>query len=513
MAVLTALPDTDEGRRQYALTNPATGAPAGSLVCSTPEDVGAAIARARAAQPAWQALGVAERSARVLRALESLIDRSEEIVDTIVSESGKPRNEAVMIDLFAGADALAYHARHAPKWLRPTSTRTHGVLRATKRVELRYQPLGVVGVISPWNGPLILALNPAVQALLAGNTVVIKPSEITPASGALAAEILRSGGIPDDVVQTVPGDGGTGAALVEGGVDKIHFTGSVATGRRIAESCGRQLIPCTLELGGNDAMIVCSDADLDRAAAGAVAGSMVNSGQYCCGTERVYVMEDVAEEFTRKVVERVAALRQDTTGEFDVGPMFFGPQLDKVDAQVRDAVAAGATALIGGGRNQTLECGLFYEPTVLVDVTADMDVMKEETFGPVVPIVTVGDVEEALELANDSAYGLSGSVWTSDVDAGIAIAERMRTGSVSINDMAVTYGIPEAPFGGRGDSGVGQANGEIGVKGFCHTQPIIIDRFGGRQVTQHYPYTEATERTMMRLIRGLWAKGAKRFSR
>jgi succinate-semialdehyde dehydrogenase/glutarate-semialdehyde dehydrogenase len=196
-------------------------------------------------------------------------------------------------------------------------------------VEVNYQPLGVVGVISPWNGPLILSLNPAIQALIAGNTVIVKPSEVTPYSGKLAVDLFTEVGVPEGVIQVAMGDGETGAALVEGGVDKIHFTGSVPTGRKIAEACGRQLIPCTLELGGKDAMIICSDADLDVAAGGAVAGAMFNTGQYCCGTERVYVMEDVVEPFTRNVVERVKKLRQGTSGEFDVGPMFWDRQLEK----------------------------------------------------------------------------------------------------------------------------------------------------------------------------------------
>ena len=512
MAIVTPAEPTEDGRRRYELASPATREPIGELVCEPPDAVSAMVARAREAQPAWQAIGVEARAEYLKRALAVLVESQDELIDTIVSESGKPRSEALMIDVFAAADSLSFLAKNAAKWLRAESVPTHGVLRVTKKVVLRYQPLGVVGVISPWNGPLILSLNPAIQALIAGNTVIVKPSEVTPHSGRLAVEIFERAGIPDGVIQVAMGDGETGAALVGAGVDKVHFTGSVATGRKIAESCASQLVPYTLELGGNDAMIVCSDADLDAAAGGAVVGSMFNTGQYCCGTERVYVMDDVAEEFTARVAERVRSLRQETSGSFDVGPMFWDRQLDKVCEQVDAALADGAKAVVGGKRNESLP-GLYFEPTVLTEVTHDMAVMREETFGPVLPIVPVSSVDEALELANDTRYGLSGSVWTSDVDRGVEIASRMHTGSVSVNDMALTYGIPEAPFGGRGDSGVGQANGKVGVRSFTHAQPIVIDRFGGKQTAGQYPYNERTEKTMQAMIRMMWGKGRARIGR
>jgi acyl-CoA reductase-like NAD-dependent aldehyde dehydrogenase len=512
MAIVTPTDPTGDGRRRYELASPATRELIGELVCDSPADVKAMIATAREVQPAWEALGVLSRAEYLRRALAVLVERQDDFIDTIVRESGKPRSEALMIDVFAAADSLSFLAKNAARWLRPEPVPTHGVLRFTKKVQVRYQPLGVVGVISPWNGPLILSLNPAIQALIAGNTVIVKPSEVTPYSGRLAVEVFERAGIPEGVIQVAMGDGETGAALVDGGVDKVHFTGSVATGRKIAESCARQLVPYTLELGGNDAMIVCSDADLEAAAGGAVVGSMFNTGQYCCGTERVYVMEGVAEEFTAKVAERVRALRQDTSGSFDVGPMFWDRQLEKVCEQVDAALADGARAVVGGGRNEELP-GLYFRPTVLTDVTHDMAVMREETFGPVLPIVPVSSVDEAIKLANDTSYGLAGSVWTSDVDAGIEIASRMHTGSVSVNDMALTYGIPEAPFGGRGDSGVGQANGKVGVRSFTHAQPIVVDRFGGKQTAGQYPYNERTEKTMQAMIRVMWGRGRARFGR
>jgi succinate-semialdehyde dehydrogenase/glutarate-semialdehyde dehydrogenase len=312
------------------------------------------------------------------------------------------------------------------------------------------------------------------------------------------------------VLQVLLGDAETGAALVEAGVDKISFTGSVATGRKVAEACARQLLPCTLELGGKDPMIVCEDADLDSAAGGAVAGAFLNAGQYCCGTERVYVVDAVADEFVRKVVERAGALRQGSEGEFDVGPLFWPRQLEIVEEHVADAYAKGARALVGGRRNPDLD-GLYFEPTVLVDVTHEMRVMQEETFGPVLPIMRVRDEEEAIRLANDSRYGLAANVWTRSRRHGVEIAGRIESGSVCVNDMAVTYGAPEAPFGGRKQSGIGYVNGDAAVRGYCHALPILIDRFGGRQARDAYPYSFRRDAGMQRLIRFLFGTSIGRW--
>ena len=372
-----------------------------------------------------------------------------------------------------------------------------------KQLRIVYKPLGVVGIIVPWNGPFVLAMNQAVQALMAGNAVLLKGSEVTPASTALVGEFFRDAGLPDGVLQVLMGDGQTGAALVEAGVDKISFTGSVATGRKVAEACGRQLLPVTLELGGKDAMIVCADADLDRAAAGALLGSCMNTGQYCCGTERIYVVDEVYDAFTAKVVEAAKALRQSDHGESDVGAIFWDRQLEVIESHVTDAVAKGAVVRVGGRRNPEL-AGLYFEPTVVTDVTHDMDLMAKETFGPVISIMRVADEKEALRLANDSPYGLNGNVWTRDKQRGFRLAEQMETGAVCINDMALTYGVPEAPFGGVKDSGVGQVNGEVGIRGYCHAHPMIVDRFGGKQLQGGYPYTAKGLESMKKFTKFLF---------
>jgi succinate-semialdehyde dehydrogenase/glutarate-semialdehyde dehydrogenase len=503
VAIVTPVEVAPGERRRLRLANPATLAPLGEIEVQNAADVRAAVEAARKAQPAWAALSFAERARFMWRALDVLIERQDAFIEVVRGETGKPRHEALTMEIFASCDSLAFYARRAEKLLRPRREKLHGVMRLMKKLEIVRRPLGVVGVISPWNGPFILSLNPSVQALMAGNAVVVKPSEVTPHSGRLVAQLFEAAGLPEGVLTVLVGDGETGAALVEAGVDKISFTGSVATGRKVAEACGRRLVPCTLELGGKDPMIVCADADLDRAAGGAVAGAFMNGGQYCCGTERVYVVGEVADAFIEKVVARTAALRQGAEGEFDVGAIFWPRQLEIIEEHVADAVARGARVLAGGRRNPQLP-GLFYEPTVLVDVGQDMRVMREETFGPVLPILRVRDEEEAVRLANDSSYGLSANVWTRDAARGFEIARRIDAGSVCINDMSMTYGAHEAPFGGRKHSGIGQVNGAVGIQSYSFAQPILTDRFGGRQAAATYPYSHAKDAGLQRMIRLLW---------
>ncbi len=401
------------------------------------------------------------------------------------------------MEVLAPCMQISHYAKHGPRYLKSVTKRPSGVMRFAKKVTLHYQPLGVVGLITPWNGPVALAANPLAQALMAGNAVVHKPSEVTPFSAVLLQEIAVKAGLPADLYQVVQGDGATGAALIEAGVDKVSFTGSVATGRKVGEACGRNLIPCTLELGGKDAMIVCGDADLDRAADGAVRGSFFNTGHYCCGTERVYVPESIYDPFVERVVEMTRPLKQASQGASDVGAVFWDKQMDIIEDHMRDAREKGARVLVGGERNRSLS-GFYFPPTVVVDVDHTMDLMQKETFGPIVAIQKVRDEEEALALANDSEYGLSGNVWTSDLERGARIAERMVTGSVSVNDIAVTYGIPEAPFGGVKASGVGQVNGEIGIRGYCHLHPVIVDTT--RKAQGGYPYTDASADGLRKMV-------------
>ncbi len=487
-------------RRRLRVKSPVTLEPVGEFDCATPEDVKSAVERARKAQGGWAKLSFDERAAVMWRLLDLFVKRQDEIIDIVIQETGKARAEAIAMEVFAPCDAISFYAKNAKKFLAPEKRKPHGLMRLGKKIRVVYKPLGVVGLITPWNGPVALAVTPTVQALMAGNAVVHKPSEVTPLSALLVQQLFEEAGLPADVYHVVQGDGEAGAALVEAGVDKVSFTGSVATGRKVGEACGRLLVPCTLELGGKDAMIVCADADLERAAQGAVLGSCMNTGHYCCGTERIYVVDEVYDEFRDKVVERVKALRQSDTGESDVGAVFWDEQLAIIESHVQDAVAKGAEVLVGGRRNPDL-AGLYFQPTVVQNVNHGMDLMTKETFGPIVALQKVHSEEEALSLANDSEYGLNGNVWTTDAEKGFRLAERIDTGGVCVNDMAITYGIPEAPFGGVKSSGVGQVNGRSGIRGYCHEHPIIADKKGRGDIQGGYPYTRKGEAGMQKFIR------------
>ena len=473
--------ESNDSRRHLKLRSPVTLEETGELVCANAEDVKQAIARARAAQPAWASTSMKERRTIVERALKIVLERQDEIIETVVKETGKCRTDAMSMEVFSVADQLCYYAKNAEKFLKPRKRKVHGLLKLMKQLRIMYKPLGVVGLITPWNGPFVLVMNQATQAILAGNTVVAKGSEVTPYSAKLAEDIYRQAGLPEGVLQVLLGDGETGAAIVNGGVDKVSFTGSVATGRKVAEACASQLIPVTLELGGNDAMIVCADADIDRAADGAWVGSCMNTGHYCCGTERIYVVKEVYDEFLRLILDKGKALRQGQKHGWDedIGAVFWDRQMAIIEAHVEDARAKGATIHMGGRRNPELP-GLYYEPTVITGVDNSMDIMILETFGPILCIQKVDSEAEALRLANDSEFGLNGNVWTKDKDKGYLLASAIDTGSCSVNDMAVSYGIPAAPFGGKKNSGLGQVNGKKGLRGYCHEMPIVIDRFGGK---------------------------------
>ncbi|MEZ4279462.1 MAG: aldehyde dehydrogenase family protein [Myxococcota bacterium] len=500
MALFEALPSQD-GRRRYDVKSPVTLESIGQFECATPEEVRAAVARARKAQQEWATRSFEERAEVLWRLVDQFVARQEDIIDVVVKETGKPRNEAISMEVLAPCMQISHYAKRGAGYLKTVRKRPSGVMRFSKKITLVYQPLGVVGLITPWNGPVALAANPLAQALMAGNAVVHKPSEVTPFSAVLLQEMTIAAGFPPDLYQVIQGDGQTGAALIDAGVDKVSFTGSVATGRKVGEACGRNLIPVTLELGGKDAMIVCRDADLDRAADGAVRGSCFNTGHYCCGTERVYVPEAIYEPFVEKVVAHAKALKQTDKGEGDVGAIFWDKQMDIIEAHMADAKAKGAKVLVGGERNRALS-GYFFPPTVVVDVDHEMDLMSQETFGPIVAIHKVRDEEEALRLANDSDYGLSGNVWTKDLARGEALAARMQTGSVSVNDIAVTYGIAEAPFGGLKASGVGQVNGEIGIRGYCHLHPIITDTT--KKAQGGYPYTIEKAEGLQKLVKNVF---------
>ena len=498
MAIVKKLETPAGQRRRLQLISPADLEPIGEIEALTPEDVKAALVKARAAQQAWAKRPVDERASYVLKALDVLVSRQDEFIDIILKETPKTRNEALMMDILTACDAMLYHARKAAKQLKPERRRLHGLIGMTKKLEIHYQPLGVVGVVSPWNAPFILSLNPTVQALLAGNAVLIKPSSATAFSGGIVGTLFEAAGLPEGLVTIIQGDGATGQALLEVGVDKLSFTGSEGIGRQVAVTCGERFIPFSLELGGKNPFIVCADANLDHAAAGALAGNFLNAGQYCGGNEIVYVEEAVAEAFTAKVVELARSLRQSDRGEFDVGALYTEDQLREVEAQVQDAIDKGARVLAGGRRNPSLK-GLYFEPTVLSGLTPDMRCLNEETFGPVMCIVPVADAEEAVARTNGTHYGLTASVWSTDIDKARRIGTSIQTGCVDINSMASSYGTIEAPFGCRKASGVGQVNGAAGLRSYCHAQPVQIDRFGGKYGGL-YPKSDKDDRNFQRFL-------------
>lgn len=510
MAIFERATDTADGHRCLTLKSPVTLEKIGELVCQNQADIDTAVARARKAQPAWAALSVEARVQHMLRLRAVILAEQERIVEVVIRETGKPQQDALTFEVYAVCDFISYWCKQARKTLKDEVIRGPGILALMKKVHISYKPLGVVGVITPWNGPFVLTANPGVQAMLAGNAVVIKGSEVTPYSAKLFEELCLKAGIPEGVCQVLMGDGETGAALTRADINKISFTGSVNTGKKIAVVCAERLIPCTLELGGKDAMIVCADADLDKAVHGAVWGGCVNSGHFCCGVERVYVEAPVYEEFVQKAVALAKSLRQGQSFGVneDLGAVFWDKQLTIMEAHVEDARARGAKILTGGRRNPD-EKGLYFEATIMTDVREDFDVMQLETFGPILPIVKVANVEEAIQKANHSNYGLHGSVWTQDIKKGISIAKQVETGSMAVNDIGMMYGVASAPFGGVKESGVGSVNGRYGLRGFARAMPILVGRYGGFDTG--YPHDQKKLDQMKFIMNFMWKNPVGRF--
>ncbi|HVZ74810.1 MAG TPA: aldehyde dehydrogenase family protein [Polyangia bacterium] len=486
------------------VTNPATGEVIKEVPCGDLPQVEAAVARARAAQPRWAALPFAERAAGLRRLARALRD-DPGFLDLLVSESGKPTYEAEGIELFYTLELTRYYTGRAGRRALRDDVR-HPLVFMNKRARVVHHARGVVGVIGPWNWPLLNNYADCIAPLVCGNAVVLKPSEHTPLTSLRVAELWKQLGLPEGVFQVVAGRGDAGAALVDR-VDMIFFTGSQAVGRRIAARAGERLVPAVVELGGKSAMIVLADADLPRAAHAAVWSSFAHSGQVCVRTERVLVEAAVADSFTALCAEEMAKLRQGPQapgrggdGTIDVGAMTFAPQVDHAEKQIADAVIKGARVVAGGApRGGT---GRFFSPTMLAGATPTMDVMRDETFGPVMPIMRVADAEEAVRVANDSPYGLSGSVWSRDEARAAAIARRIESGSVCVNDVLVNYFVVEAPLGGVKASGLGFRHGPEGLRQFCRLGTVVEDRAVLGRLTPWidrqlmFPYRSRTQRLL-----------------
>ena len=472
MSVQT-LPQTKS--REVISYDPATGEELGRAPLCSPEEVEQAVRRARAAQPAWATLSFRRRARVILKAREVLLSELEEIAQLVAHETGKPATEALSMEIVPTLDAMHYFAHASENLLRPTRIDIGQYGKMGRSSRIVYKPLGVIGIISPWNFPLATPANEVVMALMAGNAVVLKPSELTPLIALRIGELFTRAGLPAGLLEILTGDGSTGAALVDARVDKIMFTGSVATGKRVAEAAAKYLTPVVLELGGKDPMVVLHDANLNIAARGAVWGAFANAGQACASVERCYVHESVASEFIDRVVKETRSLKQGAGAEADVGAMTNERQLHIVEDHVRDAEERGAKILIGGERVANGE-GFFFAPTVLTNVDHSMTIMRDETFGPVLPIQTFKTEDEAIKLANDSVYGLTASVWTRDIARGRRLAEQIDAGTVMVNEVVYTHGIAQTPWGGVKQSGYGRTHGRMGLLELVTPQHIHVNR-------------------------------------
>ncbi len=486
--------------------NPATGQAFAGVSLLDADQAGAAVAAAQAAFPAWSALSFKERGRVLLRTRERILAGLDDLARLIAREQGKPAAEAMAVELFPALESLTHLARHAEDVLRDDPLDAQVLLFAHKDCRVVFAPLGVVLVITPWNYPFGISLTGVAAALIAGNTVVLKPAPATTLVGLRLGDLFHDAGLPPGVLNVVASDDAVAQTLVDDArVAKIVFTGSVATGKRIMASAARNLTPVVLELGGKDPAIVCRDADLERAAAGIVWGAFLNAGQTCASVERVYVEQPVAEEFVRRVLEETRKLRvgDPEQAEIDVGPMTMERQRELVEAHVEDALARGALALIGGRRPDGP--GFFYPPTVLTGVDHSMRVMREETFGPLLPVMVVPSFDEALRLANDSEYGLTASVWTRNEDVARRARRELQAGVVTINDCVASYGEPSAPWGGVKHSGIGRTHGLFGLREMVHVRYVSEDWQPRRRLLWWFPYGQEFRGLMSTALRALYA--------
>ncbi len=483
--------------RRASSINPATDAVLREFECASDSEVQAAVTRARSAQLAWAEIGVRKRIAVVREFQRRLLEKKSEIAEAITEEAGKPVAEALTTEVLVVLDAARFLIDNAYRLLADEPMPHGNLATKLKRGRLVREPHGVVGIISPWNYPFSIPATETLAALVAGNAVVLKPSEFTSLVALQLASLLHGAGIPSNVFQVMVGDGATGAALLHSPIDKLVFTGSVATGKRIAAAAAERLLPVVLELGGKDPLIVLEDADVDVASSAAVWGAFVNVGQACLSMERCYVHRSLYEPFVLACAEKAGRLRigNGMDPNTDVGPMIRERQLQIVESQVEDAKARGARVLAGGKRLPELGVN-FYAPTVLMDVSQTMRIMREETFGPVLPVMPFDSDDEAVRLANDSEYGLAASVWTRDSARGESIARRIHTGTVMVNDVISCFGISEAPHGGMKASGLGRTHGRFGLEEMVRLKYLDTDRMPGMKKVWWYGYGPGFARQM-----------------
>ena len=493
--------------------NPADGRVVGSVPVDGPDTVAAKAAQLRAAQGEWEAMGPRGRKRWMLKWQDWVLDNADHLTEVLMSETGKSRGDATLEPITI-ADAINYWAGNAEEFLADRHPKAHSPLFRVKKLTTAFRPYPLVGMIEPWNFPLAMLALELVPALAAGAAVLLKPSEVTPLSAVELARGWDEIGAPA-VFALATGYGATGASVIENS-DYVHFTGSTATGRKVAVACAERLIPFSLELGGKDPAIVLADADLDRAANGIAWGGMFNSGQVCISVEGVFVEAPVYNEFVAKLADRVRAIQQGqesgSAASFDTGAMATPAQRDIVERHVREAAAAGATVLVGG---KPTGVGTFFQPTVLTDVTPDMTCIAEETFGPTLPVIKVADENEAVRLANDSVYGLSASVWTGNTQRGERVARRLECGAVNVNDALTNVFCPGLPMGGWKESGIGyRGGGAAGLIKFCRQQAITAPRLPTQKSEMlWYSSPKSQSRFALAAMRAFAGRGLRRFGR
>src|SRR3954471_12809793 len=494
--------------RKILSMNPATGETLQELHCANDAEVVATVERAKAAQSACAELGVRKRIAILRQFQAKLSERKSEIAGAITREAGKPLAEALITEVLVVLDACRFLIDNAYPLLRDEPLPHGNLATKLKRGRLVREPHGVIGIISPWNYPFSIPATETLAALVAGNAVVLKPSELTPIVATELASLLHAAGVPEEVFQVLVGEGPAGAALLASAIDKLVFTGSVTTGKRIATAAAERLLPVVLELGGKDPMLVLDDADVEAASSAAVWGAFVNAGQACLSVERCYVHRSLYERFAQACAAKTKQLRvgNGMDAHTDVGPMIQQRQVRIVESHVEDAKARGARVLAGGSCLPELGPN-FYAPTVLADVKQDMRIMREETFGPVLPIMSCENDEEAVRLANDSEYGLAASVWTRNSARGEALARRIHAGTVMVNDVISCFGISEAPHGGVKASGVGRTHGRFGLDEMVRVKYVDMDRMPGMKKVWWHGYGESFRRQMEGFLDMQFARG------
>lgn len=486
-------PVTAAASGELSMKSPIDGTALSPVTSTAPSDVGALVARARKAQIAWAAVPPHERALRVAKLKRRLLARAEEIADLLHRECGKPIEEAALAEVLPNADLIDYWTTSIEELLEPTPVELDAFSYPGKLGRIRKDPRGVIALITPWNYPVAIPLRTLVPALLAGNAVVFKPSEVTPRAGALVASLFE-GLLPADVLTIVQGGRTVGEALVDTDVDLVVFTGSVATGRRIALRCAERLVPCSLELGGKDAAIVLPDANLERTARGLVWGAFTNAGQNCASIERVYVHKDIAS----RLVERVVALTKELRAGVDTAVITTERQSVIVREHLGDAIASGGEVLVGGA---PAEGSLAFPPTVIKLSGDDTPLMRDETFGPILPIVVVESEDDAIARTNASPFGLTTSIWTKRLDHAHELAQRLRSGVVTINNHGFTAALPAAPWTGVGHSGFGITNSPHALAELTRTRFVLEDKSSAKSELWWYPYTPVLRKLVFAMAR------------